>query len=106
MAIALVNFCPNQSYIISASTTTANQLIAQPSIPGGQPYTDLYVYNAAAAVAYIGWGTASNTAATNANIAVAPGNTVILNMGSGYNYVAALLASSTGNVYISVGNGN
>lgn len=110
MGIPTNNFWPNQSYVIAGTGTSIVQAITQPTIPGGQPYTDLRVVNAASVPALIAWGTTSagTIATTSASVAVAAGATSIFSTGgTGYNFVATILATSTtGNVYISVGNGS
>jgi hypothetical protein len=57
------NFNPYNNYIISASGTSANQVVVQPTANTGAIAKDLLVYNSTTAVAYVAWGTTTQTAA-------------------------------------------
>ena len=105
------NFTPFNSYVISASTASANQVVVQPTqtgagtiMPVQTPATDLMVSNTTGAVAYVAWGTTAQTA-TSSNVAVAAGAIEIFDMGVAATNVAVLLASGTGSVDISIGVG-
>lgn len=101
------NFNPFNNYIVAASTTSANQVVAQPTGNDGAPITaatDLLVANNTTGVAFISWGLVAQTA-TNANVAVLPGAIMTFDMGTPATNVAVLLSTSSGNVYISIGTG-
>lgn len=108
MTIPIQNFNPNQSFTLVCTTDGTAQAVTQPTIPGGQPYTCLRIFNGAAGTAKIGWGTTSAAAVTvsSSGVAVGPSQTSIFSMGSGYNFISALLTSGTGNVFASVGEGS
>lgn len=98
--IAYKLFRPAESKTISASTTSAN---AAWTAGVGDKVTELRVYNAATAVAFIRWGTGAQTA-VNTDMAIAPGATEVFYKGYSNN-VAVILASGTGSVYVSAGEG-
>lgn len=103
------NFAPFNNYIVSASTSSANQVVVQPSaqsegLPVGGGATDLLVYNATTGVAFITWGTTTQTA-TNAGVAVGPGAIMMFDMGIPATNVGVLLSTGSGSVYISIGIG-
>lgn len=101
------NFSPYTNYIIAASTTSANQVVVQPTFNAGSPIngaTDLLVSNNTSGVAYVSWGLTAQTA-TSANIAIMPGAIMAIDMGLAATNVAVLLSAGSGNVYISIGVG-
>ena len=101
------NFSPFASYPISASTTSVNQVVSQPTFSVGMPITpaqDLMVANNTSAAAFVAWGLTAQTA-TSSNVAVLPGEVAIFDMGTAATNVAILLSTGTGTVYISIGAG-
>jgi uncharacterized PurR-regulated membrane protein YhhQ (DUF165 family) len=90
-------FEPNAHHTISASTTSAEvtTLSATDNI--------VRIYNAASAAAFVRWGTTAQTAVTT-DMAIAPGATEAFTKNNATR-IAAILASGTGSVYITTGNG-
>lgn len=97
------NFTPYASYTVSASTTSANTVVAQPAI--GEAVTDFLVQNAASSTAFLAWGTTAQTA-TSAGFPVLAGSIMTISAGTvPITNIAVILESGTGNVYISTGAG-
>jgi hypothetical protein len=82
---------------ISASTTSANAAVAQPS---DIEFT-IRAVNLSSAIAYIAVGS-SGVTATAANAAVAPNSAAHIRVGAGRQgtHVAALLTTGTGTVHV------
>lgn len=109
MTIQIQNFKGfQQSYTLAATSSSQNTAVTNlPTGATGQGgYTDLIVYNASSAVAFINYGMASATATVTSPDFVAPGATIVINMGGPYTNVAIILATGTGNVYFAVGQGS
>jgi hypothetical protein len=90
-------FEPNANHSLSASTTSAEvtTLSASDNI--------VRIYNATSAVAYVRWGTTAQTAVTT-DLAI-PSGAVEAFTKNNATRIAAILASGTGSVYITTGNG-
>lgn len=105
MGIRVDNFSPSYNYTISASTTSAPQALTQNTVPGGNPIVDLAIKNATGSVAFVRWGKGTQTATTS-DYAILPGTAEVIKMSSAYDNVAVILASGTGSVYLSLGEGS
>lgn len=105
MSIKTEDFNPSLNYTISASTTSANQVIAQPTAPYG--YRRIRIFNNAADIAFVTWGSASQTAVQDTVncVQVGAGAIETFDMGSAYTNVGVILiaAASAGKVYVSIG---
>jgi hypothetical protein len=76
------------------------------SVSAGIPAGDsVLVYNGAATVAFVAFGNGAATATAAAGVPIPPGGSRLLYIGPNVNFVAAILASGTGNVYVSYGSG-
>jgi hypothetical protein len=90
----VVPFTPIVTLTIAASTTA--------SAPAIVPGTDsLLVYNATSATAFVVLGSSANTASTP----VPPGGRQLFANNSLGNKVSVVLASGSGSVYVTAGNG-
>lgn len=97
------NFSPFNNYIVAATTSSTNQVVVQPTL--GQKCRDLTISNNSTGVAYIAWGQTTQTA-TSSNFAVLPGAIMTIDMGlNPVTNIAVLLATGSGNVYLSIGIG-
>jgi len=85
---------------ISGTTSTANVALTA-GIAGKQ----VRVYNAAAVAAFITFGDSTITATLAAGTPVAPGAVEVFGLPGLITYAAAILPSSTGSVYFTVGSG-
>ena len=83
---------------ISASTTSADEAITSGTY-------QLRIVNPTAVVAFVKTGEGSALTATSADFPVAGGESVIIRKPSNHNIVAVILASSTGTVYVTPGEG-
>ena len=97
------NFTPYGNYAISATTSSTNQAVTQPS--SGTGARDLYIYNPNAGIAFVAYGTTSQTANTTTSFAVPPGAAMIIDMDVFATNVAVIMSTGSGTVYISVGTG-
>ncbi|MCS7084458.1 MAG: hypothetical protein NZ534_00060 [Bacteroidia bacterium] len=88
--------------IISATSSSSTEAALPGTAFGGQAAR---VYNAAAGVAHVRFGSASGTTATTSDTFVAPGATEVFNIPPDITHVAAILSSGTGNVYVQRGAG-
>lgn len=93
------SFRPLATAKISASTTTANAAIAVPSAPV------VRLFNDSSATAWIVFCPTSSCTATNAGMPLAAGASISITQPIGTTYVAVLLASSTGTLYLTSGSG-
>ena len=112
MSLSLKNFKGvGQSYTVSATTSNVNTAVNQPTAVAGSAgtgggYTDLHVYNATTGVAFIAYGMTAATATTTSADFVSPGAEVIISMGVPATNVAVILSTSSGSVYLAVGDGS
>lgn len=92
---------------ISATTTSANQALKR--MPTGK--AQIRVYNAGTTLAFIRKGTDSNVAASasNPDLPIAPGAIEVLTLNNRertpITHIAAVFASGSGDVYVTVGDG-
>lgn len=100
-----VNFNPFNNYTVSASNVSADQTVVQPTDASITGATDLLISNSTAAVAFVRWGTTTQTAVTT-DFAVLPGAIVCVNTGIAVTHVGVILASGSGSVYLSIGVGS
>jgi hypothetical protein len=84
--------------VIAASTTSANAQLAGAG-------DSVLVTNLAGAAAFVAFGTDATVTAAQAGIAVPAGQRLLLSVGL-YSWAAAVLASGTGNVSFSRGEGS
>jgi hypothetical protein len=84
---------------LAASTTSANK-----ALTGGG--SAVLVYNAASATAFFRLGAASSLAASASDTPVPAGQRMLVDGGPFVTYAAAVLASGTGNVYFTLGDGD
>jgi len=111
MTIEVQVFCPNTAYIISASTTTANQALTQPPNVSGAAgnsngYNNLRVYNAnASKMAFFQVGMTSQTATTASIYQVPPNTSMSFEMTAPYTNLGVILDSgaSASNFYVMLG---
>jgi hypothetical protein len=98
------NFNPIENKTIDATTTSQQvQFTAAKGIEGGiYNDTDLYILNESGSVAFVAWGLESATA-TSSSFAVGSGVSVIDIADA--DFVAVMLASGAGKVYLSKGKG-
>jgi hypothetical protein len=68
--------------------------------------TDVVVYNSSAAIAFVAFGGSGVVATVASSYPVPPGASRIISVGYIAGYVAAILASGSGNVYFSYGAGS
>lgn len=86
-----------QTVTVAASTSSA---------AGTLPITssDVRVYNATDAIAFVKFSNAAAPTATSADIPIPPGGVEVFGA-NGAKYVGVILASSSGNVYFTSGRG-
>lgn len=84
------------SYTIAASTTSANQKL--------QAARSVRIYNNSGSLAYINFGDI-NAVATSSHIPIPNGQTEILMVPAGQEYISVLLAAGSGNVFVTPGDG-
>ena len=87
-----------------AGTATLAAGTASASVPLVGAGGTVLVTNATNAVAFVRLGTSTVTA-TLADVPVLPNSRIVLAGGGGIHYAAAVLASGTGQVFFSVGDG-
>ena len=115
--VPILNFAPQSSYVINATTSSSNTALTQPtSLPnpsgaavGGLPgYTDVVVYNAAAKVAYLSFGMSSQTATASSLYQVPPGAVMGFSLPGPMTNCGCILESgaSAANVYLMLGSGS
>jgi len=93
------SFTPAQNKTISASTSSASQ-----SFTGGAiTTTQVMISNETTSTAYVRWGVGAQTA-VNTDTPVLGGTVQIFNKGLA-DTVAVILATGSGNVYITAGEG-
>jgi hypothetical protein len=92
-------FRPAGTVTLPASTTSANKALAG----GGSA---VLVYNAASATAFFRLGAASSLTASATDTPVPAGQRMLVDGGPFVTYAAAVLASGTGNVYFTLGDGD
>jgi hypothetical protein len=92
-------FRPAGTSALSTSTTSASILLAG----GGD---SVLVTNAAASIAFIRFGSDSSVTATTADLPVLPNSRAMVAVNSLIRNAAAVLASGTGNVYFTRGDGS
>jgi hypothetical protein len=92
-------FRPSGTAAVAASTSAASTALA-----GGG--SSLLVYNAAASVAFVRLGTAGMGPATSGDTPVPPGGRMLIDSGRLVNEASAVLASGTGTVYFTRGDGS
>jgi hypothetical protein len=92
-------FRPAGTATIAASTSSGNIAL----IGGG---TALLVYNAASETAFFRLGASSDLAASAADTPVPPGQMMLVDGGPFIRYAAAILASGSGNLYFTIGDGD
>jgi hypothetical protein len=92
-------FRPSGTTSVAASTAAASTDLAA----GG---SSILVFNNANAVAFIRFGMAANIAATNSDTPVPAGGRILLDAGTLVTYASAVLASGTGAVYFTRGDGS
>lgn len=101
------NFSPYANYTVSATTTSANQVVTQPST--GPAASVIEVSNNATGVAFVAWNSTAGTGATatTASYPILPGQTKLVNCGMAVQNVAVILDTGTtsAKVYVSIGNG-
>lgn len=98
------NFLPYGNYTVAATATSQNIVVAEPTY--GTPCTDLLISNSTTSVAFVSWGTTAQTA-TSSSFAVLPGAIMAVDTGTTpITNIAVILATGTGNVYLSIGIGN
>lgn len=104
-----LNFCPKNNYTVAATTSSSNTVVANGTLNEGSQYTDICISNNTAGVAYIKWGTTSQTAVVGGltSFPILAGETVTLNTGLAVTNVGVILAGGTasGNVFITLGVG-
>lgn len=110
MSTVIKQFGPSGqgSYAVAASAVAADQAVTQPTAPNSGGSTNLRILNACTVVALVSWGMTSQSGVVSATTSypVAPGATTIVDMGFPATHVGVILAStSTGTVYLSVGEG-
>lgn len=100
MAVGSIQpFQPATTVTVSATSASSATQIA-----GNQE--SILIYNASGSVAFVAVGTDSTTAATvAASFPVPAGASRMITVGSYFSWVAVILASGTGTVYVSRGNG-
>lgn len=117
MSIQTENFCPASAYVIAATTTSSNTALTQPPNVTGPVantagnsggYSTIVVYNAAAKVAYLSFGNASQTATASSLYQVPPGvqNTFDLTIPATNVGVILESGASAANVYLMLGTGS
>lgn len=84
---------------VNVSATTSSSRVALTL--GGN---SLVVYNSAASIAFVKLGSSTVDAATATSVPIAAGSTRVFALGS-ETHAAAILASGTGTVYFTTGNG-
>lgn len=97
------NFCPYQNIALAATASSQNSVFTQPT--SGLTARDLYIANTTAVTAFVSWGTTAQTANTSTSFAVPAGAIMTIDTDIAVTNVAVILASSTGNVYLSIGTG-
>lgn len=112
MSITTLNFCPNTSYTIAATTTTGNTALTQPAaVEGGagnnNGYSTIVVYNAANKVAFLSPGRSSQTATANSIYQIAPGAIMSFDLPFPPTNLGAILeaGATSGNLYVMLGSG-
>jgi hypothetical protein len=105
MSVLLQNFTSRSAYTVAATGSSSNTALTQIAGSGGGN-SDVVVYNASSAVAFLSFGMTSQTATTAAPYQVAPGAVMAFNIGAPYTNVGVILASGSGSVYIMLGGGN
>lgn len=98
------NFSPFGNYAISATTSSTNQAVTQPTL--GSIARDLYIYNPTSGIAFVAYGLTSQTASTTTSFAVPPGAAIIIDTDIATTNVAVILSTGSGTVYISIGVGS
>lgn len=114
MSITISNFSPKNcnadgNYTIAASTTGTNQVMQQPpsGTYGANGYNTILITNSASSAAFLSWGMTNQAGVVStSSFQVPPGAVMTIDMGFPATNIAAILASGTGNVYISLGNGS
>ena len=96
---ASLPFRPSGTTSIVASTAAAATNLA-----GGG--SSILVFNSTGAVAFIRFGVASGTAATNGDTPIPAGGRMLLDGGPLVTHASAILASGTGTVYFTRGDGS
>jgi len=92
-------FRPAGTVSVAASTSSANV-----ALTGGG--TTVLVYNSSAATAFFVLGAASSLSASPTNTPVPAGARMLVEAGPFVTYAAAVLASGTGSVYFTIGDGD
>ena len=112
MTVRIQNFNPVLNYPVAGTNTSSAVVIAQPlnttgggSYGNSMGYTDVQFVNPNAFMAFAAWSMGTATAATT-NAPLPPNSTIVYNMGQPSTSIAVILGSATtGNVYVSVGEG-
>lgn len=92
-------FRPAGTVAINATTTAANSGL------NGEGETIL-VTNAATNVAFVRFGADASVTATAGDLPVLPGTCILIGVNTLIKYAAAVLASGSGQVYFTVGDGS
>lgn len=114
MSVTIANFSPKNctadgNYTIAASTTGTNQVMQQPPAAtyGANGYITLLITNSSSSAAFLSWGMTNQAGVVStSSFQVPAGSVMTIDMAFPATNVAVILASGTGNVYISLGNGS
>lgn len=113
MTIEIQAFNPVTAYVISASTTTANQALTQPPTVSGMAgnaggYTQVRVFNSnAAKFAFFQVGNTAQTATAASIFQVPPATGLVFELGQPYTNLGVILdaGASASNFYVMLGSG-
>ena len=102
VSLAGLNFrpLPDQTQTISVTTTSSSVTFSSPSGRNRQ----IRVYNAGAETAFLKWAKGSATATADDDMPVPSGAIEVFNFGE-FDTVAAITASATATVYVTLGVG-
>lgn len=98
-------FAPYEATTVSIAATTSSGQVALPArATNGQDH--IRVYNSGTTTAFIKQGTSSSVvAATTTDVPIPGGGVEIFSCPAGITNVAAIMASSTGTIYFTLGKG-
>ena len=85
----------NSTVNISAGTSSTRIAITDPGVQQGGA---LRIYNSSAVNVFVAIGDVTVTASTSTNMPIAPGSVEVVQVPAGATYVAAIVASGSGNV--------